>query len=119
MSGRSSKAKGYAGENAVVKWLRENGFPYAERRRAGASKDTGDIVGVLPGLVIEVKNHIKMTLGPWVDQMRQEMSNFNTPAFSGVVLHKRRGTTDVGEWYATMPASVWLDLIKRVKESGY
>lgn len=115
MAGRSSKAKGYAGENAVVKWLREHGFPYAERRRAGASKDTGDIVGVIPGLCIEVKSHARMAIADWVDQLSEEMNNFPIePAWSGVVIHKRRGKTDVGEWYATMPASIWLDLVKDV-----
>lgn len=114
MTGRSSRAKGYAGENAVVKWLRDNGFGYAERRRAGASKDTGDIVGVIPGLVIEVKNHARLTLAEWVDQLKQEMNNFDPPAWSGVVIHKRKGTTDVGDWYATMPAAVWLELVREI-----
>jgi hypothetical protein len=119
MTGRSSKAKGYSGENAVVKWLREvGGFPYAERRRAGASKDTGDIVGVIPGLCIEVKNHARMALSDWVDQLIEEMGNHSIPAWSGAVIHKRRGKTDVGEWYATMPAHVWLDLIKEVDGRG-
>lgn len=112
MSGRSSKAKGYSGERAVTAWLQANGFPYAERRRAGATKDTGDIVGVIPGLCIEVKNHSRMALSDWLDQLQVEMGNHAIPAWSGVVIHKRRGKTDVGEWYATMPASVWLDLIK-------
>lgn len=114
VTGRSSKAKGYTAENAVVKWLRDNGFRYAERRRAGATKDTGDIVGVIPGLVIEVKNHARMALSEWVDQLAQEMNNFDPPAWSGVVLHKKKGSTDVGEWYATMPASVWIELIKEI-----
>lgn len=110
MTGRSSRAKGYAGENAVVKWLREMGFKYAERRRAGGQKDTGDIVGVIPGMVIEVKNHSRMALAEWVDQLKGEVSNLD--AWTGVVIHKRKGTTDVGEWYATMPASYWLELVK-------
>lgn len=115
MSGRSSKAKGYAGENAVVKWLRDNGFPYAERRRAGAAKDTGDIVGVVPGICIEVKNHTRLALAEWVEQLDTEMHNFDPPAWTGVVIHKKRGSTDVGEWYATMPARVWIELIKEVE----
>lgn len=114
MSGRSSKAKGYSGENSVVKWLQANGFVYAERRRAGATKDTGDIVGVIPGLCIEVKNHARIALADWVDQLTEEMGNHSIPAWSGVVIHKRRGKTDVGEWYATMRASDWLDLIKEI-----
>lgn len=112
MTGRSSKAKGYHAEKAVVEWLRAQGFKYAERRRAGAAADTGDIVGVIPGMVIEVKNHSRMALADWVDQLSQEMKNLD--AWSGAVIHKKRGTTDVGDWYVTMPARVWLELIKDV-----
>lgn len=111
MAGRSSKAKGYAGERAVVEWLRSMGYRFAERRRAGATKDTGDIVGVIPGLVIEVKNHVRMVLSEWMDQLDQEMDNLQ--ALSGVVIHKRKGKTDVGDWYATMPVRVWLSLVRR------
>lgn len=115
MAGRSSKAKGYSGENAVVKWLREKGYAYAERRRAGASKDTGDIVGVVVGLCIEVKNHARMALAEWVDQLLEEMKNFSAPAWSGIVIHKRKGKTDVGEWYATSTVNIWLDLVKKAE----
>jgi len=112
MTGRSSRSKGYAGERAVVDYLRTVGFKYAERRRAGALKDTGDIVGVSPGLVIEVKNHSRLALSEWVEQLRQEVENLD--AWSGVVIHKKRGTTMVGDWYATMPVSYWVELIKSV-----
>ena len=110
MSGRSSRAKGYHAEKAVVDWLREKGFKYAERRRAGGINDTGDIVGVIPGMVIEVKNHARMTLAEWMDQLKAEIVNLD--AWTGAVIHKRKGTTDVGEWYVSMPASVWLELVK-------
>jgi hypothetical protein len=36
----------------------------------------------------------------------------NGSAATGVVIAKRRGTTDVGECYALMPVSVWLALLK-------
>ena len=110
MSGRSSRAKGYHAEKAVVDWLRSHGFKYAERRRAGGAKDTGDIVGVIPGLVIEVKNHARMTLAEWMDQLKAEIVNLD--AWTGAVIHKRKGVTDVGEWYVSMPAWVWLELVK-------
>lgn len=109
----ASKRKGSAAERAVVDWLRANGFRYAERGLAGSSKDTGDIVGVIPGLCLEVKNQSRMTLAAWVDELKVEMANLG--AWSGALIHKRKGTTDVGEWYVTMPASVWLDLIKEAE----
>ena len=49
------KRKGSKAEADVVKWLKVNGFPYADRRIAGAQLDKGDISGV-NGVTIEVKN---------------------------------------------------------------
>jgi len=31
-------------------------------------------------------------------------------------LHKRKGKGDPADWYATMPASVWIELLKRVTD---
>ena len=67
------------------------------------------------GLCIEVKNHARMALSEWVDQLLEEMKNFSVPAWSGVVIHKRKGKTDVGEWYATTTVDVWLDLVKKAE----
>ena len=49
-----SKQKGTAFETAVVGFLRDNGFPYAERAPLSGNKDRGDITGT-PGLAWEVK----------------------------------------------------------------
>lgn len=110
-----AKRKGNAGENSAVEWLKQNGFPYAERRLAGSHLDRGDIAGV-NGVTIEVKNHSRLDLSSWVKELEIEM--INDSAWTGTVLHKRRGTTDVGEWYCTLPAKVWLDLIKRAMKNG-
>ena len=53
MTGRP-KDIGTAAETAVVRFLRDNGFPLAERRALHGSTDRGDITGT-PGLVWEVK----------------------------------------------------------------
>lgn len=108
-----SKQKGTAAETAVVKWLQEKGRKDVERRALSGILDRGDIAGI-PGVVIEVKNHAKMTLSQWLDELDVEVKN--DKADTGVVLHKKRGTTDVGQWYATMPADQWYNLIK---EAGY
>jgi hypothetical protein len=104
------KAKGSKAEADVVKWLKVNGFPYADRRIAGAQLDKGDVSGV-NGVTIEVKNHIRMDLSAWIKELEVEIKNDN--AWTGTVLHKRKGKTNVNEWYCSMPASVWLDLIHR------
>ena len=55
-----------------------------------------------------------MALSEWVDEMLVEVDN--DKADTGVVIHKRKGTTDVGRWYATMTVGQWEELIK---EAGY
>lgn len=104
------KAKGSRAERDVVKWLKQ-WFPYADRRVAGAQLDKGDISGVL-GVTIEVKDHKKIDLAAWIEELKVEMKN--DKAWTGAVIHKRIRKGDVGEWYASMPASVWIDLIRKV-----
>jgi hypothetical protein len=104
-----SKQKGTAAETAVVKYLRENGFTQVERRALQGSQDKGDISGII-GLVIEVKDHKTMTLGQWMEELKVEIKN--DAAKTGVVIHKRRGKGDVGEWYASMPVHIYLQLLK-------
>jgi len=106
-----AKAKGSRAESDVVKWLKINGFPYADRRIAGAQLDKGDISGV-NGVTIEVKDHYRLDLSTWIKELEIEMKN--DKAWTGTVLHKRRGKGDVGEWYATMPAKIWIELIRKI-----
>jgi hypothetical protein len=108
-----SKQKGTAAETAVVNYLKSRGRAHIERRSLNGSNDRGDIAGI-PGVVIEVKNHARMELSQWLSELEVEIGNDN--ANTGVVIHKKKGTTNVGEWYATMPVSVWFDLIE---EAGY
>ena len=107
----AAKRKGSQAERDVVAWLKANGFKYADRRLAGATLDKGDISGV-PGVTIEIKNHAKMDLSGWLAELEIEMKNDS--AWTGTVLHKRRGKSNVGDWYATMPAQIWLELIKEI-----
>lgn len=48
------KDKGTWAETRVTEFLRDNGWPYAERRALAGVTDKGDITGC-PGLVFEVK----------------------------------------------------------------
>jgi hypothetical protein len=107
------KQKGTAAETAVVNWLKEQGRKHVERRSLNGSSDRGDVAG-LPGVVIEVKNHKAMKLSEWLSELEVEMHN--DKADTGVVIHKKSGTTNVGNWYATMPVAVWFGLIE---EAGY
>ena len=63
------------------------------------------------GVTIEIKNHARLDLAGWLAELEVEMKNDN--AWTGVVIHKRKGKGDVGEWYATLPVKVWLALLRK------
>lgn len=107
-----SKAKGSAFEREIVTYLRE-WWPGAERTRAGWVDDRGDIDGV-PGVTFECKSRRSMDLAEWVDELVVEMQHANNHV--GAVVHKRRGVTDAGKYYASMPLEVFITLLK---EAGY
>jgi hypothetical protein len=105
----ASKAKGSKAELDVVKYLKQ-WFPYVDRRLAGATLDKGDISGI-PGVTIEIKNHAKMDLAGWTEELLTEMAN--DKAWTGVVWHKRKGRGSPSDWYCTTPAHVWVELLRR------
>lgn len=103
-----SKRKGSAAELAVAKWLQKWGWTNAERSRAGWTNDRGDIDGI-PGICIEIKAEKKFDLPGYLRELEVEM--VNAKAWTGAVIVKRRGSTDVDDWYAVMPAKVWAKLL--------
>lgn len=107
------RAKGTMFETLVANYLREHGFPHAERRALQGVQDKGDLTG-MPGLVIECKNHKEMSFSEWLKETEQERVNAN--ADYGVLVVKRRGVWDAGQSYAVMP----LDAMARLlKQAGY
>jgi hypothetical protein len=105
------KRKGSAAELAVAKWLRKLGWIHAERSRCGWSDDRGDIDG-MPGVCIEVKNEKRIDLPGYLRELEVEMAN--AQAWTGTVIVKRRGSMNVDDWYAVMPAKVWGELMVMV-----
>jgi hypothetical protein len=102
------KRKGSAAELAVAKWLRKLGWIHAERSRAGWQDDRGDIDG-MPGVCIEVKAEKKIDIPGYLRELEVEMEN--AKAWTGTVIIKRRGSTNVDDWYAVMPAKIWGELL--------
>ena len=102
------KRKGSAAELAVAKWLRKLGWIHAERSRAGFQDDRGDIDG-MPGVCIEVKNEKKIDLPGYLRELEVEIAN--AQAWTGTVIVKRRGSMNVDDWYAVMPAKIWGELM--------
>lgn len=85
---------GTAAETAVVRALRQLGFPHAERRALAGAFDLGDIVGT-PGIVWEVKggNAAKTAsdgqVFQWVEETERERRNAG--ADIGILVMQRSG----------------------------
>jgi len=103
-----NKRKGNRAELLVAKWLQRCGWVHAERSRAGWTDDRGDIDG-MPGVCIEVKNEKKIDIPGYIRELEAEMGNAR--AWTGAVIVKRRGSEDVDDWYAIMPAKLWAELM--------
>ncbi len=108
-----SKATGTAWETRVVQYLRECGWPQAERRALSGAQDKGDLLGI-PGLVIEAKACTKHSLAEWLDEATVERDNAN--ARHGVVWFKRRGYTSPGRAFVLMDGETFTNLLA---EAGY
>jgi hypothetical protein len=110
----ANKLKGRRAELAVAAYLVAQGWPHAEpTRRSGWADDRGDIDGI-PGFCFEVKDDKAMRLSEWCRELEAEMGNARCQVGSVVV--KRRGTSDVGSWYAVLPVSV---LVALIRDAGY
>jgi hypothetical protein len=105
----AGKRKGTAWESAVVAFLAERGFPYAERRALAGAADKGDVTGI-PGVVIECKSQNRQSLAEWLDEADVERDNAG--ARVGVVWFKRRGFTSPGRGYVLMDGATFTDLLR-------
>lgn len=111
------KNKGSAYERSIVNYLRECGFA-VDRTRAGWTDDRGDIHGVQSPtgspFTFECKNHRRDNLSGWIKELYVEVENAGGEI--GAVIHKKVGTTEGGEQYATLPLSM---LVSLLREAGY
>lgn len=103
-----SKAKGRVWESAVVQYLNQNGFPYAERRRLNGVLDRGDIAG-FPGLVIEAKHEKTYKLPEWVREAERERDNDH--AEYGVVWARQNGSPFAGAGFVIMSGQQFLTIL--------
>lgn len=97
-----SKDKGTLAESAVVTYLQENGWPYAERRALAGAADKGDVSGT-PGLVWEVKYAgVGLRMAEWIQETVTERDN--AQAAHGILVIKPFGfgTRRTGDWFAAM-----------------
>lgn len=106
MSGRASRDKGKRAEQAVARWLRDNGWA-AVTTRATSGAQVGDDLVTNTGLSWEVKDRARLELAAWLDQAQRQADG--RPA---VVIHKRRGVSSPGGWYVTMTGEDLLRLLE-------
>lgn len=94
--------KGSETERMVARYLREHGWPEADRRlREGRADDQGDIDGV-PLTVIQVKYVAANRLPAWVNDTIKQRDHAKAPLCLLVVRTKFR---TIGGWDAYMPGA--------------
>lgn len=113
-----SKKKGTFHETQSVIWLRRNGWVFAKRITQKGNKDEGDIVlGDGIPVAIEAKNEKAISLATYIRELENEIAA--SGAETGVVIIKRRGTTDVSRYYALTTVGMWNDLTRQVYKVSY
>lgn len=107
--GKASVERAKADERAVAAFLRENGYPDAERAvRTGfksvgeRGSDPGDICNT-PGLVVSVKSYpdvaeVDRTVPAWLAEL-DRMKTADLDPVRLLIVH-RFGKSDVGDWWA-------------------
>ena len=101
-----SKQKGTAAETALLRWLQTNGHPDAVRNPPAGVKDIGDLRCLSPlvlgggPVTIEVKHYgnVATAINSGLAELDAEMANAGTT--HGVLVVRRNGKTDPGEWLA-------------------
>lgn len=106
---RTAKQAGTAWESAIVAYLRDRGWPHAERRARKGANDEGDITGVV-GVCIEAKNTTRIELANFLDQANDE--GINAGADISAAWIKRRGKTSPEHGYVVMDGATFLRLLK-------
>lgn len=109
----NSNVKGYKFMRSVCSYLTANGFPFATIRSKGQS---GSDILETPGICWELKATQKTSLGVWVDQVQADADREG--ADIAVVVHKRRGTTDPSEQFATMDVETFTRLARAAGYGG-
>jgi hypothetical protein len=108
-----NKAKGSAAERAVADYLNVRGLE-AERVPAGSNLDRGDIwVPDKSFPAIQVKNHARLDLSGWVDDVAIQAKNAGRE--TGIVIHKRRGKGNPASWYVTCTLDTLITIIEGAK----
>ncbi|ORX07867.1 hypothetical protein [Mycolicibacillus trivialis] len=117
---KSAKAAGARFERLIADALaRALGDDRIDRRPRNGSKDRGDIGGVrLRGerVVIECKDTATLRLPEWTREAQLEAGNDD--ALVGVVVHKRRGTSDPMQQWVSMTVADFVAILTGQPQEG-
>ena len=105
----ANKAKGSQWERDVAAYLRENGFPMADRRYgAGVREDKGDLVGV-PRFALECKNQASINLAQFLEEALIEAKHAKAQFGAAIIKRRRKATKDA---YVVMSLEQFAELIR-------
>ncbi|WP_010550507.1 hypothetical protein [Brachybacterium paraconglomeratum] len=107
----SARAAGARFERSIADWLASNLDDRIDRRVKHGAKDRGDIGGIRhrgERVVLELKDTARTDLAGWIREAHLEARNDD--ARIGVVVAKRRGTTNPAQqWvHMTLADLAWL-----------
>lgn len=109
----SAKKAGTTFERHIADYLAVHVDDRIDRRVKTGNKDRGDIVGLRhmgSKIVVECKNYGgALKPKPWIDEAHTEMGNDDATA--GIVIAKRRGTTDPGSQWVIMTLNDLIGLL--------
>lgn len=100
--------RGRESEAVVADYLRDHGFPHAER--VAASLKGADVTGT-PGLAVEVKSRYALDLGAW---MKQAAKREGLPLL--VVRLNGMGPATIENWPLVLPFGQAVELLRN---AGY
>jgi hypothetical protein len=105
-----SKARGTQFESSIVKYLKDNGWPHADRLTLSGSQDRGDVrLGDGIDVVIEAKAHRTYSIPEWLREAEKERENAS--ADLGVVWMKLNGHATAENGAVVMSPATFVDLL--------
>lgn len=114
-SRQSAKAAGARFERTIADYLRDNLDDRIDRRVKTGAADKGDIANVRDSygarIVIECKDYGgRLQPSEWIREAQQEATNDN--AYAGIVIAKRKGTTNPAHQYVLTDLDTLIRLLK-------
>lgn len=114
----TAKTAGTKFATLVAAYFAEHVDTRIERRALTGAKDRGDISGLQLGprkrVVVECKDYGgRVEIGPWLTETEKE--RVNDGALAGIVVAKRRGTTNPAEQIVIMSLADLVALIIEVR----